>query len=204
MNKFEHYIVDLLQHHITSDDNEVQVRRQFNDIAQLPCITLSIADVSTEKVYTELGTTEDALYERHATIDINVWCNTEDERESISEQIMQCFYREQAGHYLYCSQYLNGRCLSRNKPCDVSTVSTGRTEKNQCDNPIEYEYEPLWSKHNLIDGSVNIDIPRMLDELSEHPPLLRNLFRAEASYYDSYEVGGSVATSTLFDEVEIE
>ena len=61
MNKFEHYIVDLLQHHITFDDKEVQVRRQFNDIAQLPCITLSIADVSTEKVYAELGATEDMI-----------------------------------------------------------------------------------------------------------------------------------------------
>ena len=204
MNKFEHYIVDLLQHHITYADNEVQVRRQFNDIAQLPCVTLSIASVTTEKVYSEFDATENSVYEKHANIDINLWCNTEEERENISEQIMECFYKEQAGHYLYCSQFKNGRCIGRNKACDVPNIRTGRTEKNQCDNPTEYGYEPLWHKYDLIDGSININSPVMLDELDEHPPLLRNMFRAEASFYDTHVVGGSVATSTIFDEVEIE
>jgi len=203
MNKFEHYIVDLLQHHLIYDDKEVQVRRQFNDIAQLPCITLSIADISTNKVYSDLQGDESSLYERTARIDINLWCNTEDERESISEQIMNCFMNEQSAHYVYCSQYKNGLCMSQNVVCDVSRHMTARTVKNQCDKPEEYGYEALWHKHGLIDGSINIETPIMLDELDEHPPLLRNRFGAEASYYDEFEIGGTVAEGIVYSEVEI-
>lgn len=202
MNKFERYIVDLLQHHITYDNREVQVRRQFNDIEDLPCITLSVAGVSTEKVYAmKTDTSEEAQYERRATIDINVWCNTEEERESITEQVMQCYMKEQMGDYTYCSRYDDGFCESLGEQCPVPQGNSVRRRKGLCDHPVERDYEPLWKRCGIIEGSMNIEPPVMMDEYDVHPPLLRSRFGCEASYYDVR--GVDVSKVEVDYEVEI-
>lgn len=199
MNKFEEYIVDLLQHNIVYNTNEVQVRRQFNDIAQLPTITLSVASIDTHKVYGEYNTAEETIYERQATIDINLWCNTEEERENISAQIMDCFYRERVAYYTYCSQYDDGLCAFDNLECPCVHGTDARTIRGQCPEPKTRGYEALWKKHDLIDGTINIEPPMMMDELNEHPPLLRNLFRCTASYYDYYTTDGLLVEDVVED-----
>ena len=38
--------------------------------------------------------------------------------------------------------------------------------------------------YQIIPGTINIDPPFELDELGEHPPLLRSVFRCECMYDD--------------------
>ncbi len=190
MNNFERYLVDLLQGNITYNNKNVELRRTFQKQSELPCITLEISSINTVQVHRELGTTDNLVYERSCEANLNLWCNTEDERETISSQILNCFYKEHIGHYMYCSNYENGNCTNIDEPCLATTVETGRTVKGKCPNPVNLGYQSLTTKHDIISGTVNIEAPFMLDEVGEHPPLLRNVFKCEAAYYEVIPVGG--------------
>lgn len=212
MNKLEQYIVGLLQHRLSYDDRWVQVRRQFLPSNELPCVTLEVASVDTESVhrtpygsvFREAGGVDTIVYERTCNLNINLWCNTEEERESISEQIMDCFNKEEAGHYTYCTRYHDGTCGTTGTPCSATDQVTARAVKNLCPDPQEREYTSLRSHCNIIEGSLNLGVPVMLDEVDKHPPLLRNMFRVVAGYYDTYDVGGELLDDISIGETRIE
>lgn len=214
MNKLEQYIVGLLQHHLIYDEMPVQVRRQFLPVHDLPCVTLDVGRVDTEQVHRCTGGTnifneiqgnvDSIVYERSCEININLWCNTEDERETISDQIMECFNKEEAGHYTYCSNYDDGTCNTTGESCLAEQGGTARARKNLCPSPMGMGYESLRSSCNIISGSLNVGSPVMLDEYGEHPPLLRNMFRVVAGYYDVYDVGGDLLDDVGIGEIRIE
>ncbi|RAP49662.1 MAG: hypothetical protein BZ138_07365, partial [Methanosphaera sp. rholeuAM270] len=84
MNKLEQYLVALLQEKIHINNNTVYVRRNFQEDSELPCITIDIAStVTNESVERIITSTETVRLKRRSEIDLNIWCNTEDERESI-------------------------------------------------------------------------------------------------------------------------
>ena len=212
MNKLEQYIVGLLQHKLRYEGREVQVRRQFNNIDDLPTVTLDIVGVNTEQVhrtpycndlFKECEDNIDTIvYEGTAEITINLWCNTEDERESLSDQIVECFNKEQSGHYEYCTQYDNGVCLSTGEACPA--ISDLPHVRKCCPAPLLRGYLSLRSSCNIIPGSLDMESPLMMDEFDKHPPLLRNMFRVVAGYYDTYEVGGDILDDISIGEVRIE
>ena len=209
MNKLEEYIVGLLQGKLEYNDKSVQVRRQFNNIDDdLPVVTLDITSVDTEQVhrvpslsnFVEVGDNIDSVvYERTAEMSINLWCNTEEEREAISSQIEYCFKREQSGHYTYCTQYNDGNCETTQSICSATLEETARAMKNLCPYPCENKYQSLSSHCNIIQGSLDLESPVMLDEYDKHPPLLRNMFRVHASYYDVYNAGGELLREVRFN-----
>lgn len=203
MNHFEAYLVELLQHHIVFGGAEVPVRRQFSERGQAPCITLDTGSIGTGKLFRETNAEdgEVVVTERVCTLYINLWCNTEAERESISSQILTAFMDEQTGHYKYCSRYNDEMCTSGGL-CLARQSADARAVKNQCPQPRERGYESLSTKHGLIMGSVNIEPPVMMDEVKEYPPLLRNRFDCEASYYDVYTLGGEQVEEFNFNVIE--
>ena len=199
MNNFEKYLVELLQGHLLFDGKPVEVRRSLSKKPVLPSITLDVSNLTTNHVYRDIGDTDTVLYERSADITLNLWCNTEEQRETISDQIMNCFYKEQTGYYKYCSNYEDNMCKQLSHMCRVLIENNGRTVKNLCPDPDSYGYEALHVKYGLIDGTVNIEPPFILDEINEHPPILRNVFKCEAAFYEKYELGGISIEGMVFE-----
>lgn len=186
MNCFEAYLVELLQGNITCDGKPVEVVRNFSNKPGLPVITLDLSPgVTTENYHRIIGEPKEKLYfHRIAGININTWCNTEEEREQVNNQIMACYYDSLNHHYRYCSQYDDGQCLTIHKPCKALNSNTVRAMKKKCPQPDTYGYECLSDKHELLYGTITIDPPFFMDEYNEHPPLLRSIFRSQAHYVE--------------------
>ena len=186
MNCLEQYLVKLLQGYITYDDRIVEVRKQFSNNPQLPVITLDLSPgVTTNYSYHDTDNRRAVLYfHRSANVNVNLWCNTEDEREQISQMIMQCFYMEKTNHFRYCSQYEDGVCVSTGESCLTGSVVDGRTVKNKCPYPDRLGYESLQEACHIVWDTVRFEPPFDLDEEDRHPPLLRSVFRVSADYYE--------------------
>ena len=185
MNKFEQYLVSLLQGNISIDGQNVEVVKHYSQHPTRPVITLDLSNgVTTQHVYNDPSVAE-VYYERNATININVWCDTESQRQSICNQILDCFYMEQSYHYKYCTQYnsTTQKCSTTHSTCAASTTS-----KKRCPQPETLQYTPLYYSLGIIQGSITVDPPFELDELTEHPPILRSILRCSCQYSDTVKL----------------
>lgn len=197
INELEWYIVDLLQGKLFHDGEKVEVVKQFNQHPRRPVVTLDIQSVTTQQIFNNPSLAR-KYYEYKADININVWCDTERQRESLVQQIMDCFYQEQTYHYRYCEQYSDGRCLTNGASC------TGVTNVHyRCKDPDNLGYSSLRYRHNIIPRTLVVDPPFELDEVADHPPLLRSILRCSAQY--SVPVGESFEVESVnVGDVELE
>ena len=185
MTPFEEYLVKLLQGRILLSGEVVEVRRQFNPQGHLPCITLDLGiEDTTDYYYHSFKEKERVYFRRSSEIQINTWCNKEEDRESINTQIMSCFYDAIEHDYTYCTQYTNGRCKTQGKACSCVSPTTGRAHKRKCPDPDLYKYESLQTRYGLLVGTTMLSPPRYMDEEGEHPPLLRSVFTATTDYVE--------------------
>lgn len=198
MNELEWYIIDLLQGYLSYDDKPVQVVKNFNQNPRRPVVTLDIQSVTNQKIYNDPSLAEKHFVYR-GDININLWCDNESQRQSLVEQILDCFYREQTYHYLYCPQYENGNCRTLSGVCPA----VGRVNGN-CPNPDKNGFSSLQYRHNIVMGSLMVEHPFELDEVSEHPPLLRSIFRCTADYVIIQGITTRVRRATLGDVEVIE
>lgn len=186
------------------DGNVVEVRKQFSNDPTLPLITLDLSGgVSTEYSYRKLEGIEKYCFCRTANININVWCNTEEEREVINNRILELFYLEQTNHYMFCANYDDGNCSTLNHACKVGVVDNERTRKDRCPYPDTYEYEGLSKVYGIIPGTINIELPFDLDINTEHPPVLRSVLRAKATYHECVRSIGEPDAEVGFDDITI-
>lgn len=200
MNPFESFLVEMLQGKIVYEDGIVEVRREFQPpMDNLPCITLdtNISDNTVDYRRSLVGG-ESLIFHRVANININLWCNTEDERENISEQIRKLYTRLLNHDYIFCTQFVDGRCASIKRVCPASTMGdNARALKRQCPLPEVYGYEWLAKKHGIFNGTLIIEPPFTMDENENNPPLLRNVFEASCEYMEVMS-----KTGTPSEEIE--
>ncbi len=196
INQLECYLVELLQGHITG----CPVVKDFSNAPELPVITLDVgAGVYTDQVERLISGVETVVYHRQATININLWTNSEEQRQELTSEIMTAFYKESNHNYIYCSNYNDGACsTSDSGDCEALTVLNSATVKYKCPYPDKYNYTPLQEKWGIMWGSLNVEPPFELDEINEKPPLLRNVFKCEATYLEEVRVGGHVVDDLIF------
>ena len=182
MNCFEEYLVELLQGNIAYNNSTVPVVKGFSNAPSLPVITLDLSGgVTTDYIYHDISQRKEKVYKRcTAHININVWCNTEEERESINNSILQCYYDDMNYHYKYCTRYNEGNCTTTTNACPA--VSRGSNGKYQCPNIDLYNYQSLREKHSIVEDTVRIEAPFDMDELDKHPPLLRSILQCTGDY----------------------
>ncbi len=193
MNCFEAYLVELLQGRITYNEHPVEVRRQFSIEQNLPCITINTTNIDTEYHFHEIDVDDNLWIRYNASINLNLWCNTEEEREQITEDIMECFYKELSYNHQFCSKYNDGLCEDKGT-CNY-------TYNDKCSDPIEYGYMSLREKHYIVEGSVVVNPPFTLDEYDRHPPLLRNVFQCRCSYEKpAWTLDTMLLQDVLFDD----
>lgn len=205
VNKFEQYLVDLLQGHITYDNTAVEVVKHFSEDPQLPLLTLDTGiETTTNQTYRTYYENEELVYIQSSDIIINVWCNTEAQRQSINKQVMDCWYAEQNNHYTYCTHYRNGVCSTTGSTCGATQGDTRRSLSSRCSLLDGEAYESLHYKYDILPSTLNIGSPYDMDELGEHPPLLRSCFRATAAYKDVVPGPDIPVTAFVIDDVEEE
>lgn len=127
------------------------------------------------------------------TLNINIWCNTEDEREKLNNMILDLFYEVQSDHYKFCNNYHDGDCSYMDNTCYAKHFNDMKTVKNQCPNPLVYGYENIFTTYNLNRASFHLDQPFSLDDRSKDGVLLRSVLKLHTGYYIDYVIGGLVS-----------
>lgn len=128
------------------------------------------------------------------TLNINVWANTEDERENLNNIILKLFYEAQSDNYKFCNNYHDGDCAYMDNTCYGKHFDgfSHRTAKHQCPNPLVYGYENIFTTYNLIRASFHIDQPFTLDDRSKDDVVLRSVLKLHTGYYVDHIIGGVV------------
>lgn len=199
-------IVEVLKDNVLINDSPVKLVKQVSPIDKTPCITIddSGGAVVLQKHITNKTLNNkpvQVLQERkNTTIQIQVWCDNESQRETITSQITELFYKMQTDHYMYCQQYDNGECLNLKKECQAINNTNKRGVKQQCPYPMKYQYSNLFSKYNIIRNTFNIEPPFTLDDLSTKQPVLRSIYKITMTYYTDYVIGGNTINDLIFDE----
>ena len=137
--------------------------------------------------------------ERNITLDLNIWCDNEDQREEIVDKISKTFYQIQSDHYTFCQNYDNGNCTSISRSCQV-TPNSSRGIKSQCPKPSEYHYVNIFTAYDIIRATFDVAPAFILDDLTTTPPVLRSIIRVSFSYYEYYNIGGAVTEHLNVDE----
>ena len=141
------------------------------------------------------------IREEHSiSLNLNVWCNSQDEREEIINKISTIFYKIQSDHYSFCKQYHAGDCEYLDSECEALTVMNGRTAKHQCPYPEDYGYENVFTRFDIIRSSFNVEPAYDLDDTTVNPEVLRSIIRVSFSYYDYYTIGGAISQDLSVDE----
>lgn len=213
-------IIRILQGKIILDDGtDVRIVKREYPIDKTPCITMD--NNGTTIIQKNITNKEYALPESHPQydpenpnntisqqvireersidIDLNIWCDDEDERDEITEKILELFYQVQSDHYTYCSNYHDGNCEFLHGPCEVD-LYTMRGIKNQCPKPYEYNYQNIFQTYEIIRASFDVAPPYILDDLTITPPVRRSIITVSFSYYDYYNMGGALSKNIIVNE----
>lgn len=136
--------------------------------------------------------------ERRISLEISIWCDTENQRDEITEKMMELFYKVQSDYYKFCKNYNDGDCLYLDDGCQVDS-SSGRGVKKQCPKPTEYDYENIFKQFDIIRATFDVTPPYILDDVTTNPPTLRSIIEVTFSYYDYHIIGGAVSERLTFN-----
>lgn len=203
-------LIHMLQGRVILKDNtDVRIIKREYPIDKTPCLTIDdsggtalIQKKVIDKdclVKGEVISQQVIREQRSITLNLNVWCDSEDERDEITDKIGEVFYKVQSDYYEYCTQYDEGQCTALDAKCKVTT-GTMRGVKNQCPNPSEYGYQNLFNRFNIIRSSFDVEPPYTLDDLTTTPPIRRSIIKISFMYYDYYNIGGAITQNLTFDE----
>lgn len=201
MFPIEKAVWDLLSGHIKFNDNDIiSLVRRLTPEDETPCITIQQA--AEIELYREIipGKTEVIQTENNVEVWINIWANTEEERDSLRTQVETRIFQALANHYTTCDNFNEDNCIYLDKKCEALTVTNGRTAKNQCPYPEENQYTSWFKKHHIIKSSFTISGRQDMDEVDLTRPVLRTLIKLDMNYYRKYDLGGHELEDIIIDE----
>ena len=201
MFPMEKAVWNLLKDHITYDDETIiPLVRRLTSEDETPCITIEQAAETQLKREILATDVEKIRLRNNAEVWINIWCDSEEQRHSLIQQVELRIFQALSNHYTTCDKYSEGHCTSLDKPCEVTTIDNGRTSKNQCPYPKENQYVNWFSKHHIIKKTFRISGRSNMDELDIAKPVLRTLIQLDMDYYNTYLVGGRTFTDFIIEE----
>lgn len=193
MKLMEEALYDLLYGHIKLDDEPVTILLGYPEIDTTPCITISMADETFQRRrYVEIQNIQYIQKKYNADVWINIWANTNKQRNSLIEQVNQRILQAEANHYTTCKNYnpSDQTCNLTTSTCDAITNAghDHRPNKGQC--PDLNKYCSFFKHHNIIKNTFYIDGVTDLDELEIHDPILRTIIKTKMNYHTYYKIGG--------------
>lgn len=193
MKPMEEALYQLLNQHITIEDETVPIMLGYAEIDSTPCITIATADETFQRRrYVEIQNKQ-YLQKRYSTdVWINVWANMNKQRHELVQQVNNRILQAEANHHTTCKHYnlLDQTCKITESTCE-SITNTGqkhRPHKGQC--PDLNKYCSFFKTHNIIKNTFYIDGVTDLDELDLHDPILRTIIKTKMNYYIYYMIGG--------------
>lgn len=216
-------ILRVLQGHIfLSDNREVRLIQSPPQTDNTPCITIDNSSGSRtlnktitnknlplpithpqydpgdpNKLYSQQVIQE----KRGVDLDLNIWCNTEDERAEIIQNVRTLFYLAQSDNYRFCSQYIEEThcCSTLQSICPTHNLAVGemRGTKGQCINPTLNGYMNIFAAYDLERSSFDVEPAYDIDDLETENMTLRSIIRVSTDYYDYHTIGGIVSDNIL-------
>lgn len=200
MHIIEKALIDLLRNHLSLPNEKIFTGSRYRPIDMSPCVTIqqvSEVQVSTKHIP---GSNEIIKSENNVEAWINIWCNTEEQRESLVDEVETRIFQALANHYTTCAKYHDGNCDFLNDECATLNITNGRTAKNQCPYPHTYEYCNWFKKNNILQNKFIISGTQEMDELDLSKPILRSIIKIDANYIKLYNIGGHQIENLLIDE----
>ena len=202
MMKMEHFILDVLQGKLSVNDEEVRLIQAPPQYNSIPCLTIdnsagtSILNSNKRNIPVNNQMREAIVTEYETDLRIDIWALTEEDRQTLIDQVQTCFYQALSDHYQYCTRYSDGDCETLESACLATSndyATDKRAIKHQCPCPHELNYENLWTRYHIDIASFTLNPAYDLDELNETEPVLRSRFDISFNYKDYYLIGGKTS-----------
>lgn len=193
MKPMEEALYQLLNQHITIDEEPIQIMQGYAEIDSTPCITITTADETFQKRrYVEIQNKQYIQKKYGVDVWINLWANTNKQRNQLIQVVQDRILQAEANHYTTCKHYnlLDQTCNITNDTCEAITNKghKHRPHKGQC--PSLDKYCSFFKTHNIIKNTFYVDGVTDLDELDLHDPILRTIIKTKMNYYTYYLIGG--------------
>ena len=205
-------IIKLLKGRLILNDNIVPVIKRYYPYDNSPCVTFddSAGGVTYYRRFITLQLpvesnhpqfdsnnpgklfSQQVLKEKKSSdLRLNIWADTEEDRDIITTQIKQIFNQALSNHYTTCYFYNNGECENNNCTCHAQNNTTGKGIKNQCPKPKEYGYQSTLSYFNIDKTSFQVSPEYNLDDLNITQVGLRTVLPITMDYYIYHRIGGN-------------
>lgn len=136
-------------------------------------------------------------------INLNIWTNDSEERESITNQVKTIFNQLLYNHYKSCIFYEkeNSICTNSNQECYAIKSTNSHGIKNQCPHPIEYGYRNILNYYNIPKRSFKVDPEYNLDDLNIEKVGYRTIIPLTMEYYTYDNIGGNPTQTLIIDDL---
>ncbi len=190
MHILEKAFLNLLRGNISIlEDPDIRIGNRFSPYDNTPCVTLDVVDENF--IRRRFITLDNMKYLRKlydVDLWINIYVNTEEDRQSIIEDIDKRILQAEANHYTTCTNFNDNICNKLESECEVLTTDNGRTIKNQC--PNLKNYQSFFKTYHIQKNTFKLLGVTNLDELDISQPVLRTIFKLNMNYYSYYKIGG--------------
>lgn len=114
---------------------------------------------------------------------IHVWCDTEEEREIIIDQIYDCLFYCMNLHYAFCVRYDSKTkcCDTTGELCEAITDKGYHGLRGQCPNKHNQPLN-IMSKNGIIKNTVHINPHYEMDILDKREPLKHSIIEIPLDY----------------------
>lgn len=190
MHVLEKAFIDLLRNNITIvSNNKIYTGNRYRPEDITPCVQITLAAENLlRRSYEEFNNKQYIKQEYSAEVWINIYANSEEERQTLINQIHTRIYQALANHYTTCTHYNDTICSITNETCEALTSQGYRANKNQCPN-LE-NYQSFFEHNNILKRTFKLLSVTDLDELNLSETVLRTIFKVEMNYTTYYEIGG--------------
>ena len=200
-------ILYILRGNITLDGKTVPVIKRNYPLDKTPCVNIddSASVVTLNKWICNLKDDESVKREylrvhRRTVLNIHCWIDSEQQREDLTNQITNLFNMAYLDNYRFCMKYNKEtkECETLNRECPTITQQKHlyKSVKEKCPQPIEYGYENIFTRYDLIKSSFDLQTPYSADLDNTKPPTLHSIFKLNCEYYD-YNMIGGITTKDL-------
>lgn len=194
-------ILYILRGNIIIDDKIVPVIKRNYPLDKTPCINLddSASSVTVDKkIYNRKnkdGEPRQYLRTRYRTVlNIHCWIDNENQREEIQNQVRTLFNMAYLDNHYFCTRYNRETRICETLQQECPTIQKGKhlykSSKDKCPKPLDYKYENIFTRYDLIKNSWDLQVPYSADNTNTKPPTLQSIFRLNCEYYDYEEIGG--------------
>lgn len=199
MHELEKAFIDLLRGNLTISDNKIYTGNRYSPKDITPCVNVLVADEGLIKQkYIEIDNVQYISKRYNVDLWINVWCNLEEERQTLITEVNNRILQAEANHYTTCANFnpSSHNCSETMEECEALTLQNGRANKNQC--PNLHNYQSFFRQNNIVKRTFTINSITDLDELDSSETILRTIFKLNMDYYTFYRIGGRT-----FDSIKI-